>query len=52
MLIAMCLHQEETGLAQVTHIIDFYNAISDRKLSLPTPIMAVYVLLRASSPVV
>ncbi|HCU2117091.1 TPA: ribonucleoside-diphosphate reductase subunit alpha [Klebsiella pneumoniae] len=40
MLIAMCLHQEETGLAQVTHIVDFYNAISDRKLSLPTPIMA------------
>lgn len=40
MLIAMCLHQNEKGLANVTYVTDFYNAIADRKLSLPTPIMA------------
>lgn len=41
MLIAMCLHQDEPRtLSAFNHVVDFYNAISDRKLSLPTPIMA------------
>jgi len=41
MLIAMCLHQDEPRtLMAFNHVVDFYNAISDRKLSLPTPIMS------------
>lgn len=40
MLIAMCLHQDEKHADKISHVVDFYNAISDRKLSLPTPIMA------------
>lgn len=41
MLIAMCLHQDEPRtLASFNHVVDFYTAISERKLSLPTPIMA------------
>lgn len=41
MLIAMCLHQDEPRTTVAfNHVVDFYNAISDRKLSLPTPIMS------------
>ena len=40
MLIAMCLHQDEKHPEKYNHIFDFYNAIADRKLSLPTPIMS------------
>lgn len=39
MLIAMCLHQEEK-YDRIKHVVDFYNAVSTHKLSLPTPIMA------------
>ncbi|CAL9989730.1 ribonucleotide reductase large subunit [Vibrio phage D479] len=39
MLIAMCLHQEE-DTNRIQHVVDFYNAVSLHKLSLPTPIMA------------
>ncbi|CAM0060913.1 ribonucleotide reductase large subunit [Vibrio phage F86] len=39
MLIAMCLHQDEKE-DRIKHTIDFYNAVSTQKLSLPTPIMA------------
>lgn len=39
MLIAMCLHQEEK-FDRIKHVINFYNAVSNQKLSLPTPIMA------------
>lgn len=39
MLIAMCLHQDEPK-NRIQYVIDFYNAVSLHKLSLPTPIMA------------
>lgn len=39
MLIGMCLHQDEPG-NRMAHVIRFYNAVSQRKISLPTPIMA------------
>lgn len=39
MLIAMCLHQEETE-NRIQKVIDFYDEVSLQKLSLPTPIMA------------
>lgn len=41
MLIAMCLHQDEPDLeGRFKHTTEFYQAIADRKLSLPTPIMS------------
>lgn len=39
MLIAMCLHQEETE-NRIQKVIDFYDEVSLQKLSLPTPIMS------------
>lgn len=39
MLIAMCLHQDEVT-DRIKRVVDFYNATSMHKLSLPTPIMA------------
>ncbi|XAO15404.1 ribonucleotide reductase of class Ia (aerobic) alpha subunit [Escherichia phage FL20] len=39
MLIGMCLHQEETE-NRLEHVIDFYNAVANKQISLPTPIMA------------
>lgn len=39
MLIGMCLHQDEK-VDRLKHIIRFYNAVSKRQISLPTPIMA------------
>lgn len=40
MLIAMCLHQEEPKEIRLQAVIDFYNACSDKQISLPTPILA------------
>lgn len=39
MLIGMCLHQDEPE-NRLKHVIRFYNAVSNKKVSLPTPIMA------------
>lgn len=39
MLIGMCLHQDEKE-NRLKYAIDFYNAASLQKISLPTPIMA------------
>ncbi|QAU03678.1 aerobic NDP reductase large subunit [Escherichia phage AnYang] len=39
MCIGMALHQEEPG-NRLAHIIRFYDAVSTRQVSLPTPIMA------------
>lgn len=39
MLIGMCLHQEEP-IDRLKHVVRFYNAVSKRQISLPTPIMA------------
>lgn len=39
MLIGMCLHQNEPE-NRLRNVIRFYNAVSTRKISLPTPIMA------------
>lgn len=39
MLIGMALHQEEP-VDRLKHIVRFYNAVSKRQISLPTPIMA------------
>ncbi|ARW58208.1 aerobic NDP reductase, large subunit [Serratia phage X20] len=39
MLIGMCLHQDD-GEHRIKNVIRFYNAVSTRKISLPTPIMA------------
>lgn len=39
MLIGMCLHQEEK-YDRLKHVIRFYNAVSNKQISLPTPIMA------------
>lgn len=39
MLVAMCLHQEETH-DRLQKVVDFYNVTSLGKLSLPTPILA------------
>lgn len=39
MLIGMCLHQDEP-VDRLKHVIRFYDAVSERKISLPTPIMA------------
>lgn len=39
MLISMCLHQEEAD-DRIQHVIDFYDAASNLKISLPTPILA------------
>lgn len=39
MLIGMCLHQNEPE-NRLHHIVRFYNAVSKREISLPTPIMA------------
>ena len=39
MLIGMCLHQDEPH-DRIKHVIRFYDAVSQRKISLPTPIMA------------
>ncbi|UFK27085.1 ribonucleoside-diphosphate reductase 1 subunit alpha [Escherichia phage UoN_LG358_1] len=39
MLIGMALHQEEPE-NRLAHIIRFYDAVSTRQISLPTPIMA------------
>ncbi|QHJ78847.1 MAG: hypothetical protein [Caudoviricetes sp.] len=38
MLIAMCLHQDDTD--REAHTIEFYEEVTDKILSLPTPIMA------------
>lgn len=40
MLIAMCLHQDEPEERRLQCVIDFYDAASTRKISLPTPILA------------
>lgn len=41
MLIGMCLHQDEKNqVKRIQYVKDFYDAVSDRKLSIPTPIMA------------
>lgn len=39
MLIGMCLHQDEPK-DRLKHVIRFYNAVSNKQISLPTPIMA------------
>ncbi|AUR86013.1 ribonucleotide reductase large subunit [Vibrio phage 1.081.O._10N.286.52.C2] len=39
MLIAMCLHQDEQN-DRIRHVLNFYNAVSNQKISLPTPIMS------------
>lgn len=39
MLIGMCLHQDEPH-DRIKHVVRFYDAVSQRKISLPTPIMA------------
>lgn len=39
MLIGMCLHQDEP-VDRLKHVIRFYNAVSKRRISLPTPIMS------------
>ena len=40
MLIAMCLHQDEPAENRLAYVVDFYNAVSQQKISLPTPVMA------------
>lgn len=40
MLIAMCLHQEEPSERRLQTVIDFYDAVSNKQISLPTPILA------------
>lgn len=40
MLIAMCLHQEEPKEIRLQTVIDFYNACTEKQISLPTPILA------------
>lgn len=40
MLIAMCLHQDEPKDKRVQYVLDFYDAVSNNRISLPTPIMA------------
>lgn len=40
MLIGMCLHQDEPKETRIGHVVDFYDALAARKLSLPTPIMS------------
>lgn len=39
MLIGMCLHQDEK-YNRLKHVVRFYNAVSNKQISLPTPIMA------------
>lgn len=39
MLIGMCLHQDEPN-ERIKHVLRFYDAVSQRQISLPTPIMA------------
>ena len=39
MCLAMCLHQDEPT-EKVEKVINYYNAISEGKISLPTPVMA------------
>lgn len=39
MLIGMCLHQDEPT-DRIKHAVRFYDAVSKRQISLPTPIMA------------
>ncbi|BAQ23199.1 aerobic NDP reductase, large subunit [Edwardsiella phage PEi26] len=39
MLIGMCLHQDEP-VDRIKHAVRFYDAVSKRQISLPTPIMA------------
>lgn len=39
MLIGMCLHQDEPT-NRLKHVVRFYNAVSNKQISLPTPIMA------------
>lgn len=39
MLIGMCLHQDEPH-DRIKHVLRFYDAVSQRQISLPTPIMA------------
>lgn len=39
MLIGMALHQDEP-VDRLKHVVRFYNAVSKRQISLPTPIMA------------
>lgn len=39
MLIGMCLHQDEPQ-DRIKHVLRFYDAVSQRQISLPTPIMA------------
>lgn len=38
MLIGMCLHQDDND--RIKHTIEFYDAVSNKQISLPTPIMA------------
>ncbi|ADG60128.1 ribonucleotide reductase large subunit [Acinetobacter phage Acj9] len=40
MLIGMCLHQNENPAKRLQYIKDFYDAASQFKISLPTPILA------------
>lgn len=39
MLIGMCLHQDEPE-NRIHHVVKFYNAVSEKKISMPTPILA------------
>ncbi|QQV89097.1 ribonucleotide reductase of class Ia (aerobic), alpha subunit [Providencia phage PSTRCR_121] len=39
MLIGMCLHQDEEN-NRLQHVINLYEAVSNKQISLPTPIMA------------
>lgn len=39
MLIGMCLHQEEKD-NRLENVIRFYNAVANKQISLPTPVMA------------
>jgi len=38
--IAMCLHQDEPVDKRISYVRDFYKAVSEGKISLPTPVMA------------
>ncbi|ADJ19546.1 ribonucleotide reductase large subunit [Acinetobacter phage 133] len=40
MLIGMCLHQEDEKSKRLQYVKDFYDAVSLKQISLPTPIMA------------
>lgn len=40
MLMSMCLHQEEDITKRIERVVKFYDVVSKKKSSMPTPIMA------------